>query len=116
MIKYDIFYLSTFSYYFGASATTGDLSDNHLINSIKFFELDGITTSERQFLTPRASKFEEPREHVSDPKTGWSNLKIFFVLMLGMISAVVLSVCMEAQTEGIVPQTFVFLDRRLYVL
>lgn len=79
-------------YYFGASATTGDLSDNHLINSIKFFELDGPTTSDRAHIVPRASKFEEPREHTEDPKPGWSNLKIFFVLMLGMIGAVVGSI------------------------
>jgi len=79
-------------YYFGASATTGDLSDNHLINSIKFFELDGATTADRAHIIPKASKFEEPREHVSDPKPGWSNLKIFVILMLGMISAVILSI------------------------
>lgn len=79
-------------YYFGASATTGDLSDNHLINSFKFFELDGATTADRAHIVPRAASFEEPREHVSDPKPGWSNLKIFFVLMLGMIGAVVASI------------------------
>lgn len=79
-------------YYFGASATTGDLSDNHLINSIKFYELDGATTAERAHIVPRATKFEEPREHIKDPKPGWSNLKIFFFLMLGMITAVIVSI------------------------
>ncbi|CRK88215.1 CLUMA_CG001996, isoform A [Clunio marinus] len=79
-------------YFFGASATTGDLSDNHLINSIKFYELDGVTTFERADIIPRATKFEEPREHVDDPKPGWSNLKIFCMLMFGMIGAVILSI------------------------
>lgn len=79
-------------YYFGASASTGDLSDNHLLYSLKFFELDGATTADRAHIIPHASKFEPPREHVDDPKPGWSNLKIFCVLMLGMITAVVLSI------------------------
>lgn len=79
-------------YYFGASATTGDLSDNHLINSIKFFELEGATTADRSQVIPRASKFEEPREHVSDPKPGWSNLKIFVIILVGMIAGVILSI------------------------
>jgi len=79
-------------YYFGASATTGDLSDNHLINSIKFFELDGATTAERVEIIPRATKFEAPRDHVEDPKPGMSNAKIFFLLLFGMIAAVVLSI------------------------
>jgi mannose-binding lectin 2 len=79
-------------YYFGASATTGDLSDNHLLNSMKFFELEGATTAERAQIVPRASKFEEPREHVDDPKPSWSNLQIFVVLLLGMIGAVIMSI------------------------
>lgn len=79
-------------YYFGISAETGDLSDNHLINSVKYFELDGATTSDRAHITPRASKFEEPREHVDDPKPGMSNVKIFFLLLFGMIAAVILSI------------------------
>lgn len=79
-------------YYFGASASTGDLSDNHLLYSFKFFELDGATTADRAHIIPHASKFEPPREHVDDPKPGWSNLKIFCVLMLGMIAAVILSI------------------------
>lgn len=31
-------------YYFGASATTGDLSDNHDIIAIKMYELDLLDT------------------------------------------------------------------------
>jgi len=84
--------LSFTGYYFGASATTGDLSDNHLLNSMKFFELDGATTADRAQIVPRASKFEEPREHVDDPKPSWSNLQIFVVLLLGMIGAVICSI------------------------
>jgi hypothetical protein len=68
------------------------LSDNHLINSIKFFELEGVTSSDRVHIIPRASKFEEPRERVDDPKPAWSNLKIFIVLLFGMIGAVILSI------------------------
>lgn len=79
-------------YYFGASATTGDLSDNHIINSIKFYELEGATTADRSQIIPHAAKFAEPRDHVSDPKPGWSNLKIFLILLFGMIGAVVASI------------------------
>lgn len=32
-------------YYFGASATTGDLSDNHDIHAFRFFELAPISVS-----------------------------------------------------------------------
>lgn len=81
-------------YYFGSSATTGDLSDNHLIYSIKFFELESTMpiNGDQTQIIPRAKFHEEQREHVEDPKPGMSNIKIFFFLLIGMISAVVLSI------------------------
>jgi mannose-binding lectin 2 len=82
-------------YYFGASATTGDLSDNHIIHSIKFYELE-VAESEnlvdRSQIVPRALKFEAPRERTEDPKPQWSNTKIFFVILLGMIVSVILAI------------------------
>jgi mannose-binding lectin 2 len=82
-------------YYFGASATTGDLSDNHLIYSLKFYELEAPTDAnlvDRSQIVPRALKFEAPRERTEDPKPQWSNTKIFFVILLGMIASVILAI------------------------
>ena len=59
-------------YYFGASAITGELSDNHDILSMKMFELEGATTkdtnAERRNAMPKSEYFEPPRDHVEDPK------------------------------------------------
>lgn len=81
-------------YFFGASATTGDLSDNHLIYSIKFFELEtppGTNLVDRTQIVPKASKFEAPREHVDDVKP-MSNTKIFLIILVGMIVSVILAI------------------------
>lgn len=81
-------------YYFGASATTGDLSDNHDIISIKFFELEApsLLAEDRRQIVPSAATFEAPREHKDDPKPGMSNVKIFFLILLSMLIVVVLVV------------------------
>ncbi|XP_028140500.1 vesicular integral-membrane protein VIP36 [Diabrotica virgifera virgifera] len=80
-------------YYIGASATTGDLSDNHDIMSVRLFELDlGIeedTGEDRSKIIPSASYFEAPRDHVDDPKpSGMSGVKLFFLMLLGSIGIV----------------------------
>lgn len=98
-------------YFFGMSATTGDLSDNHDIHSFKFFDIDtNIKVSigfalysksklmrsiyfrlqheeimKRTNIIPNAKTFEPPREHREDPKPGMSNAKIFFILLFVVI-------------------------------
>uniref|UniRef100_A0A182Q5B6 L-type lectin-like domain-containing protein n=1 Tax=Anopheles farauti TaxID=69004 RepID=A0A182Q5B6_9DIPT len=81
-------------YYFGASATTGDLSDNHDIISMKFYELEApsLLAEDRRQIVPSAATFEAPREHKDDPKPGMSNVKIFFLILLTMLIVVVLVV------------------------
>ncbi|XP_068156257.1 vesicular integral-membrane protein VIP36 isoform X1 [Drosophila tropicalis] len=80
-------------YYFGLSATTGDLSDNHDIHSFKFFDIDTNSdvpyqdTMARANIIPNAKTFEPPREHKEDPKPGMSNAKIFFILLFVVVVA-----------------------------
>jgi len=83
-------------YFFGLSATTGDLSDNHDIHGFKFYDLDNNISHEeliqRSSLIPNAKTFEAPREHKDDPKPGMSNVKIFFILLFGMLAAIVVAI------------------------
>ena len=51
-------------YYFGMSATTGDLSDNHDLVSIKTYELDtpaSVSREERADIMPEVLKTFSPR-------------------------------------------------------
>lgn len=83
-------------YFFGLSANTGDLSDNHDILSFKFYDLDPITDhsdhSDRRNIIPSALTFEPPRERSEDPKPSMSNVKIFFIILFGMIFAVAITI------------------------
>lgn len=73
-------------YYFGVSAATGDLSDNHDIISLRLFELDSSDIVEdRSKILPSALKYEAPRERVEDVKPAWSGTKTFFIMLLGAI-------------------------------
>ncbi|KOX69869.1 Vesicular integral-membrane protein VIP36 [Melipona quadrifasciata] len=82
-------------YYIGISATTGDLSDNHDILSIRLFELDlpddPRDQEDRSNILPSASYFDAPREHVDDPKQSAFSRIMFFFLML--IAALALIAC-----------------------
>lgn len=74
-------------YYFGMSANTGDLSDNHDILSIRLFELDlpadAKDDEDRASILPSATFFEAPREHIDDPKPAVSSgIKTFFMMLL----------------------------------
>lgn len=73
-------------YYFGISATTGDLSDNHDILSIRLFELDlpddPRDQEDRSNILPSAAFYEAPREHVDNPKQSALSRIMFFLLML----------------------------------
>ncbi|WAR21967.1 LMAN2-like protein [Mya arenaria] len=87
-------------YYFGVSAATGQLADNHDIMSLKLYELDVPETEGDKPFTglPEADFFASPRDHVEDPKGGfmsggggggWSGIKIFFVILLVIIGIIV---------------------------
>ncbi|KAK5644867.1 hypothetical protein RI129_006167 [Pyrocoelia pectoralis] len=80
-------------YYIGVSATTGDLSDNHDILSIRFYELDlpddPQGNEDRSGIVPSATYFEPPRDHTEDPKpSSLSGIKIFLLMMIGCIAIV----------------------------
>ncbi|CAG9118837.1 unnamed protein product [Plutella xylostella] len=83
-------------YYFGASASTGDLSDNHDIIAIKFYELDLLETQnkdeDRSNIIPSAASFEAPRDHVDDAKPAMSGIKTFLWMMFVAIVLIVLVV------------------------
>ncbi|KAL4231269.1 Vesicular integral-membrane protein VIP36 [Mactra antiquata] len=85
-------------YYFGASAATGELADNHDIISMKLYELElpDVQTKEELYRgLPQADIFAAPRDHVEDEKGGfmsggtWSGWKIFFIIMLIIIGIIV---------------------------
>ncbi|KAL0811430.1 hypothetical protein ABMA28_009832 [Loxostege sticticalis] len=83
-------------YFFGASATTGDLSDNHDIISVKMYELDLLETQnkdeDRSHIIPSAASFEAPRERVEDSKPAMSGIKTFLYMMAIAIVIIVLVV------------------------
>ncbi|KAI5645621.1 legume-like lectin family domain-containing protein [Phthorimaea operculella] len=80
-------------YFFGASATTGDLSDNHDIIAIKFFELDLLETQnkdeDRSHIIPSAASFEAPRERTEDEKPAMSGIKTFLWMMFVALCIIV---------------------------
>uniref|UniRef100_A0A6A7FUG1 VIP36-like protein n=3 Tax=Hirondellea gigas TaxID=1518452 RepID=A0A6A7FUG1_9CRUS len=76
-------------YYFGVSAATGDLADNHDIVSIKAYDLVSLEGDEvledRSQVVPAASFFEPPRDHLDDPKpSGLTMWKKIILLILGI--------------------------------
>ncbi|OAD56508.1 VIP36-like protein [Eufriesea mexicana] len=80
-------------YYFGISATTGDLSDNHDIISIRLFELDLPDDPEdqedRSNILPSAAYFDAPREHVNDPKqSALSKIMVFLLMLVGALTLI----------------------------
>ncbi|CAG9794749.1 unnamed protein product [Diatraea saccharalis] len=83
-------------YYFGASATTGDLSDNHDIIAIKMYELDLLETQnrdeDRSHIIPSAASFEAPRDRVEDAKPAMSGIKTFLWMMAVAIVIIVIVV------------------------
>ncbi|XP_035207421.1 vesicular integral-membrane protein VIP36-like, partial [Stegodyphus dumicola] len=74
-------------YYFGASATTGDLSDNHDIISIRLFELEVPDEKEedRSKIAPEAAFFAPPRDHVDDPPPPMSGTKLFLIIVCALL-------------------------------
>lgn len=83
-------------YYLGVTATTGDLSDNHDVLSVRLFELDmpddDVNKSndvDRSNVLPSATFFESPRDHIEDPKpSSLSGIKIFLLMLVGSVALV----------------------------
>ncbi|EYC20050.1 hypothetical protein Y032_0023g842 [Ancylostoma ceylanicum] len=80
-------------YYFGISAATGDLSDNHDVIGVKMFEqefahVDRAGETDRKDVVPNAAFKAAPRDHIDDPqpsKLGW-----FGTIVLVIVGIVVL--------------------------
>uniref|UniRef100_A0A0A9VTR0 VIP36-like protein n=2 Tax=Lygus hesperus TaxID=30085 RepID=A0A0A9VTR0_LYGHE len=84
-------------YYWGVSAATGELSDNHDILSMRLYELDSsdvdvVSAEDRSKIIPSAEKFEAPREHVEDPKPAWSGTKTFFVMLFVFLLIIAIAI------------------------
>eukprot|EP00092_Neocalanus_flemingeri_P006872 GFUD01007418.1.p1 GENE.GFUD01007418.1~~GFUD01007418.1.p1 ORF type:complete len:328 (+),score=47.14 GFUD01007418.1:51-1034(+) len=83
-------------YYFGMSATTGDLSDAHDVISIKTYELDtadGVSKEERPDIQPETEFVVTPqREHKEDPEESTSGIKKFFISLLVILGIIVVVV------------------------
>lgn len=78
-------------YFFGVSAATGDLSDHHDVISIKLYELDlpEDEQEDRSHISPSATFFESPRDHVPDPKpSSLSGIKIFLLMLVGTLAVI----------------------------
>jgi len=79
-------------YYFGLSATTGDLSDAHDVVSIKTYELDtpaGVPKEERADIEVEAASIAAPRDHTEDPPPAMSGIKKFFLGLLVVLAVIV---------------------------
>ncbi|XP_053573010.1 vesicular integral-membrane protein VIP36 [Bombina bombina] len=89
-------------YFFGASAATGDLSDNHDIISMKLYQLMVEHSPEDENIDwtkiePSVSLLKSPKDNVDDPTgnfrsgplTGW---KVFLLLLAALLGIIVCAV------------------------
>ncbi|KAF6081639.1 lectin, mannose binding 2 [Phyllostomus discolor] len=89
-------------YYFGASAGTGDLSDNHDIISMKLFQLMVEHTPDEDNIDwtkiePSVNFLKSPKDNVDDPTgnfrsgplTGW---RVFLLLLCALLGIIVCAV------------------------
>lgn len=89
-------------YYFGVSATTGDLSDAHDIIGMKTYELDtspGVAKDERPHVVPEAPDVEIKMHQQQKPKeeaaASWSGTKKFFmglIITLALVAIIVIAI------------------------
>ncbi|KAG8010723.1 VIP36-like protein [Nibea albiflora] len=74
-------------YYFGATAVTGDLSDNHDIISLKLYQLTVLRSQKEE---------EEEEEEITIPmgpaEEGMSGIAIFFTVLFSMLGCIFLVV------------------------
>ena len=80
------------NYYLGFSAATGDLTDNHDIISVHTYALDSSEqrkTQDRRSIVPSApvTKLEDIVT-VNPQSSGWSALKIFFLIVGSLVVVV----------------------------
>ncbi|VDM42339.1 unnamed protein product [Toxocara canis] len=83
-------------YYFGMSAATGDLADNHDIVSVKMFEQEFAHVEKegevnRRNIEPAAEFAASPRDHVEDPrpsKLGWLGTTVLLIIGILVVVAV----------------------------
>ncbi|CAG0920774.1 unnamed protein product [Notodromas monacha] len=107
-------------YFIGLTAVTGDLSDNHDIISVKFYELessDAEENSDRSKITPSAAFFEAPRDHVDDPKpSSLRGLKMFLLIVVGVaavVGCVILGLYLYHRNDEISKQRSIEMDKML---
>ena len=85
-------------YYFGMSATTGNLSDAHDVISIRTYELDtvpGVSKEERADIMPEAEQFvskQQEKTDTEDSGPSMSGMKKFFIGLLIVLGLVVVAV------------------------
>ncbi|KAG8173867.1 hypothetical protein JTE90_023643, partial [Oedothorax gibbosus] len=75
-------------YFFGSSATTGDLSDNHDIISMRLYKLEVSDEKEedRSNIAPAAAFFAPPRDHVDDPPDPpMSGTKLYLIIVCALL-------------------------------
>lgn len=92
-------------YYFGVSAATGDLTDNHDIVSLKLYDInvghkdeEGVDYSKIQ---PSADHFAPPRDHVDDaPRTS------IWKIVLGVFLVIIVLLCLVGAYVFYQSQTF----------
>ncbi|XP_040053225.2 lectin, mannose-binding 2-like a [Gasterosteus aculeatus] len=86
-------------YYFGATAVTGDLSDNHDIISLKLYQLTVLRSpkeeeeeeeDEEEITVPSVDNFELLR--LGQTEEGMSGIAIFFTVFLSMLGCIFLVV------------------------
>lgn len=83
-------------YYFGVTAATGDLSDNHDVISIKTYQLEGSPQTagggpqvDYSKVIPSADLFAPPRDHRPDPPPPMSGFKLFLIILCAIIGVIV---------------------------
>ncbi|XP_036384937.1 lectin, mannose-binding 2-like a isoform X1 [Megalops cyprinoides] len=82
-------------YYFGASAITGDLSDNHDVISLKLYQLTVLRSKqeeeeEEEVLIPSVDNFELLKMDSAEP--GMSGIAIFFTVLFSLLGCFLLVV------------------------
>lgn len=88
-------------FFFGISAATGDLVDNHDVIGVKTYELPIISSTGSEgeeekedpaFIVPSAEFYESPRARKEDAEGGLSGVAIFFIVLGVLIAVVVVGV------------------------
>ena len=78
--------------YFGVTAATGDLSDNHDVISIKTYMLDAPiygSKEDRLLIIPSSAQVAPHRDHIDDPLPSTSWLKFFLYFIFSILALVI---------------------------